>query len=205
MFGVWAEAVRDFADKARLSQDSNAFNVFRGGFTTTLTHDGVALFSASHTLLGGGTASNLASGALNTDNLFTASKQLMEQVDQRGVIRGNAPYILLVPAQLFKTATEITDSALIADTGNNAINIYRSAMGLRVMFSPYLGSAAGGSETAWFLLARNHGIRRVVRQGIQTGLMSWEYTDNRSYVYSANFREEAYAVDWAGAVGALGT
>lgn len=204
MHGVWAETVRDFADKARLTQDFNQFGLLRGAFTTTLTADGAALITSSHTLIGGGTASNSVSGALDSDTLFTATKTLMEQKDQAGVIRGNTPALLVVPANKFKLAIELTDSALVADSAQNAINVYRSAMGITVLTSPYLGAAAGGSDTAWFLLARNHGLRRLIRQGIQTALRSWEYSDNRSYLYQANFRESAYAVDWAGIVGSTG-
>lgn len=205
MHGVWAETVRDFADKARITQTSNAFAVFRNAFTTTLTADGSALIG-THTLIGGGTQSNSVSGVLNSDNLNTAVVSLMQQKDQAGVVRGNTPAILLVPPQLLKKAIELTDSALIADSGNNAINVYRSAMGITVYSSPYLGSAvSGGSDTAWFLMARNHGIRRLIRQGIQTALRSWEFSNNRTYLYQANFRETVYAVDWAGIVGSTGT
>ncbi len=204
MHNVWAETVRDFADKARLTQDFNQFGLLRGAFTTTLTADGSPLISASHSLIGGGTASNLVTGALDSGTLFTAIKSLLEQKDQSGVIRGNTPALLVVPAALFKLAIELTDSALVADSGQNAINVYRSAMGITVLTSPYLGASAGGSDTAWFVLARNHGLRRLIRQGIQTALRSWEYSDNRSYLYQANFRESAYAVDWAGIVGSTG-
>lgn len=192
---------------ASSSQDQNAFKVFRGAFTTTLTHDGIALCSASHVTIQGTTVTNLVPSVstLSSDNLNVAMVQLMEQVDQAGVIRGNTPKILLVPPKLFKLATELIDSALVADNAENAINVYRSATGIKVYFSIWLGAAAGGSDTAWFLLAENHGVRRLIRQGIQTALRGWEYSNNRTYFYQANFREEVYAVDWAGIVGATGT
>ncbi len=211
LHGVWAESVRDFADSARRTQDQNAFGVFRGAFTSTLTADGAYLCSATHTLLSGGTASNLVTspsgvtnGALNSDTLNYALTNLMVQKNQAGVIVGNTGAILLVPPALFKTAIELTDSALIADTGNNAINVYRSAFGITVYTSPWLSAAAGGSDTAWFVLAKNHGIRRLIRQGIQTALTDWTYSKNRTYYYQANFREAVYAVDWAGIVGSTG-
>lgn len=204
LHGVWAETVSQFALMARVTQDFNAFGVFRGAFTTTLTHDSVALVSASHTLIGGGTASNLVSGALSSDTLNSAFVSLAQQVNQAGVILGNTPKILLVPPQLLKKAVELTDSALIGDSANNAINFYRSALGITVMTSPYLGAAAGGSDTAWFVLADNHGVRRLIRQGVQTALRSWEMSNNRSYLYQANFRESYYALDWAGLVGSTG-
>jgi hypothetical protein len=67
-----------------------------------------------------------------------------------------------------------------------------------------LGAAAGGSDTAWYLLSDNHSVTRLVRQGIQTALRSWEYSNNRTYLYQANFREEVYSPDYIGCVGSTG-
>lgn len=206
MHGVWGKIVEDMARKARVSQDQNAFKVFRNGFTTTLTHDGVAWFSASHILIGtGATASNLVTGALTPTTLNTAVVSLMEQKDQAGVLMGNEPACLVVAPAGWKHALEITDSALIADSGNNNINVYRSALGVEVYTSVWLGAAAGGSDTAWYLLARNHGVTRIIRQGLETSLRDWSLSNNRTYFYQANFREETYVADWAGSVASLGT
>jgi len=204
MHGVWAEDVRDFASKAKDTQDYNAFRVFRNGFTTELTADGVAFFSASHTLIGGGTQSNLVTGALSPTTLNTAMVNLLEQKDQSGVIRGSSPSVLLVPPALWKHAREITDSALISDSGNNNVNVYRSALGITVWTSHWLGAVAGGSDTAWFLLAKRHGVTRLIRQGLETALTDWRYSNNLTYRYQANFREEVFVADYAGAVGSTG-
>ena len=114
---------------------------------------------------------------------------------------GNVPSILLVPSPLFKHAVEITDSALIADSANNNLNVYRSAYGITVYSNPYLDAAAGGSDVAWWVLSRNHSVSRLIRQGIQTALRDWSMSNNRSYFYQANFREEAYVPDYVGVVG----
>lgn len=204
--GVWAEEVQDFAQKAIDTQDYNAFRLFRNGFTTELTADGSAIFS-THTLIGGGSQVNNASGAssaLTTDSLNTGIVNLMEQKDQAGVIRGSSVAVLLVPPALWKHAREITDSALIADSGNNNVNVYRSALGITVWTSHWLGAAAGGSDTAWFLLARRHGFTRVIRQGIETALTDWRYSNNLTYRYQANFREEVFCADYAGSYGSAG-
>ncbi len=207
MHGVWAEDVRDFAIKAKDTQDFNAFRVFRNGFTTELTADGVSFFNTAHPLIGGGTQSNTSSGAgsaLTPTSLNTAIVNLMEQKDQSGVIRGSSPAVLLVPPALWKHAREITDSALIADSGNNNVNVYRSALGITVYTSHWLGAAAGGSDTAWFLLAKRHGVTRLIRQGLETALTDWRYSNNLTYRYQANFREEVFVADYAGAFGAAG-
>lgn len=204
MHGVWAEDVAKFALKARVTQDANAFKIFRNAFTTTLTADGAAFISATHTLIGGGTTSNSVSGALSSTTLNTAIVALQQQVDQAGVILGGNPSILLVPPALWKLAIELTESALVSDTANNAINVYRSAYGITVYTSPYMSAAAGGSDTSWFLMTANHSVSRITRQGIETALRPWQYSNNRTYFYQANFREEVFVPDYAGVVGSTG-
>ncbi len=205
MHGVWAEDVRDFAIKARDTQDYTAFGLFRNGFTTALTADGSTIFSANHALIGGGVQSNAGTGALSPTTLNTAIVNLMEQKDQAGVIRGSSPAVLLVPPAVWKHAREITDSALIADVANNNVNVYRSALGITVWTSHWLGAAAGGSDTAWFLLARRHGFTRLIRQGLETALTDWRYSNNLTYRYQANFRENYFCADYAGSYGSTGT
>lgn len=204
MHGVWAEDVRDFATKAMDTQDYTAFSLFRSGFTTALTADGVSIFNASHPLIGGGTQSNTGTVALSPTSLNTAIVNLMEQKDQSAVIRGSSPSVLLVPPAVWKHAREITDSALIADVANNNVNVYRSALGITVYTSHWLGAAAGGSDTAWFLLAKRHGFTRLIRQGLETALTGWQYSNNLSYRYQANYRENYFCADYAGSYGSTG-
>lgn len=208
MHGVWAADVADFAVKALDTMDYNAFALFRNGFTSALTADGVTIFNAAHPLIGGGTQSNLiasgAASALSPTSLNTAITNMVEQKDQSGVIKGSVPNVLLVPPALWKHAIEITESALIADSGNNNLNVYRSALGITVWTSHWLGAAAGGSDTAWFLLARRHGFSRIIRQGVETALTDWRYSNNLSYRYQANFREAYFCADYAGSVASPG-
>lgn len=205
MHGVWAEDVKQFALMARVTQDNQAFALFRNSFTTALTADGVSIVNSAHPLIGGGTVSNIISGALSDTTINTAIVSLREQKNQAGVILGGVPSILLVPSKLFKLACQLTDSALVADTANNAINVYRSMYGFQVMSSPYLGAAAGGSDTAWWMLTPQHSVSRLVRQGVETALRPWQYSNNRTYLYQGNFRESVFCPDYAGLVGSLGT
>jgi hypothetical protein len=204
LHNVWSRTVSELARMARVSQDDNAFALFRGAFTTSLTADGAAWISASHTLLNGQTLSNLITGALTPTTLNNAIVALRQQKNQAGVILGNAPAYLVVPPAMFVHATQITESALVADTANNNLNVYRSAYGITIFTSPYLSADAGGSDTAWFLLARNHTVTRIIRQGLQTFLRDWGYSNNRTYLYQANFREVVYTPDYIGAVASLG-
>ena len=209
MHDMWAEEVRNFAMMARATQDINAFNCFNNGFTTFLTADGVPWFSASHVLLGTGqTVSNLISGPLSQATLRLAQTALGKQKIQSGVTVGafGSQLYLVVPMELADTANQITASVLISDTANNATNSFtRSLMGIKVKTSPYLGTEYGGSSTAWFLLSNVHGLRRLLRQGVQTALRDWMYSTNRTYYYQGNFREEYFCPTFFGSVGSLGT
>lgn len=209
LHNVWQENVKQFSRMARVTQDVTAFNIFRNAFsgdtTPFLTADAVSVCNSAHTLIGGGTISNTATGVLNSTNLNTGIVALREQKNQAGVILGGVPAILLVPAALFKLAVELTDSALIADTANNAINVYRSAYGFKVYTSPHVGNSAGGSDTRWFLLTKNHSVSRLIRQGLETALTPWQYSDNRSYTYQANYRENYFVADYSGIYGSTGT
>lgn len=205
MHGVWAQDVAKFALKARVTQDQYSFSKYNGAFTTTLTADGVSFINAAHPLIGGGTTSNLITGGLSNTTFNNAMVALRQQVDQSNVPLGDVGSYLLVPPSLFQLAIQITESALVADSANNALNVWRSAYDITVYSSPYLSTATpGGSDTAWFLLTKNHSVTRVVRQGIETALRPWQYSNNRTYLYQANFREETTIPDYAGAVGSQG-
>lgn len=211
MHGVWSYTVEDFAKIARVSQDDNAFKIFRNAWTTTLTADGVSFINTAHPLMGGGTQSNQVSigatlnPAFSPTALNSAIVQLRQQRNQAGVVLGNVPTLLVVPTPLFKLAMETVQSALLAETANNNLNIYRSAYGIQVVTSPMLDAVSGGSDTAWFVMSSNHAVRRLLRQGIQTALRDWSQSNNRTYLYQANFREEVFVYDYVGAVGSKGT
>lgn len=197
--------IRDFADSGRTTRDKNAFAVYRNGFTTTLTADGSALFADAHTNLNGDTVDNKITAALSPTALETAIVTLGEQKAQDGTIRGHIPACLLVPMALFKEATEITESELISDSADNAVNWVSRKFGISVKTTPFLGAAAGGSDTAWFLLAKNHSITRWERQAIETTLVDWRTQRNNNYIYKGSFREVVGALTYEGSVGSDGS
>lgn len=214
--GEWQNQVSEFAIMARRTQDFNAFKIFRGAFSTTLTADGISLVNTAHTLIGGGTTSNritaasvgAATSALTTSSFNIGMKLLAEMKSQANVPLQCVGDTLLVPPALYITARQIAVSALVPDNGNNAVNVFSMDYSIKVYQSVFLGTASPdglGSDTAWFLLdSSRHAIRRFVRQGIQTSLRDWTMSNNRTYYYQANFREEVFAPDYGGCVGASG-
>lgn len=203
---VVSNMVRDLADKGRLTRDKNAMAIFRNGFTTSLTADGAALFSDSHTLIGGGTQDNKLTAALSESSLNAAFVALAEMKQQDGSLGGYMPKTLFVPPALFKLAKEITKSAARSGTANNDLNFYSDIYpGLEVKQSPFIGLSQGGSDTAWFLLGDTHSINRWTRQDIVTDIIDYKYQANNAYIYKAEYREVVGAIDFGGAIGSLGT
>jgi len=204
--GTYEAMVRKFATNARATREKTAFSLYRNAFTTTLTADGVAWISSSHTTIEGLTVDNrIASNPVLSDtSLNTAIIQLLELKSQDGVLMGEQPATLLVPSALYKLAQQITGSALVSDNANNAINVYSTTYNIAVYHSPYLGASQGGSDTAWFLLGRNHAATRYIRQEITTDLIDYIYSSNNNYVYKGMYRETYGVTDYVGAVGSSG-
>jgi hypothetical protein len=137
-------------------------SVFINAFNTAKTSygDGKPLCSVSHTRADGGAAQSNASATgitLTEANLETAILAMRNQLDDRGNLISVVPNVLLVPPALEKEALIITKSSNRSATGDNDTNVYnmREYTGgqLKVVVWDYLGAAAGGSDTAWFLLS----------------------------------------------------
>lgn len=153
------------AQRASYDPVNYAYGLFRNAFTVNPTgygnyHAGaLALASASQTYENGdaGTQSNLSTNKLTYDNYEAAEIALVEQKSGHGTLLefpGN--FTLLVPPALKREALEITESELDPDTAENAVNVYKG--NTKVVVCPYISTAAGGSDTAWFLLAPGHKI-----------------------------------------------
>lgn len=198
--------MKNFGRNARMTRDRYAMDQYRLGFTTVTTNDGVALFSNSHTTLSGDTVDNLLTDALSDASLEDAIVMLIEQRTQDGTLGSYEPAVLLVPPALFKEAQIITKSELRSGTANNDMNYYSQVYpGLMVYQSPFLGATYGGSNTAWFLLSRNHSMYRWIRQGVQTRLVDWENQRNNNYIYKGEFREVVGPISFEGMVASNGT
>jgi phage major head subunit gpT-like protein len=121
---VYEKMVSDMAETARITRDTNAFAIFRGAFTTTLTNDGATLCSDTHTTISGNTVDNKGVAVFSESELNTAVINLVEQKAQDGTVRGSLPSVLLVPPALFKSACEVTKSEYRSGNNYNDINVY---------------------------------------------------------------------------------
>lgn len=144
-----------------------AWQVLVDGFTTTDSKanfpvsrlsDAVAMFSASHPSKVGGVAvrSNALSSnpVLSETNLFTGIKQLREMKNGRGFpINYEGKFVLVVPTALEKTALEVAKSTVKSGASNSTLNYYEGIVD--VISTSYVGAANGGSDTRWYLFAKD--------------------------------------------------
>lgn len=193
---VVRNAVAQMGAKALITQNNTSMATYRNADSTTLTSDGVALLSASHTNIAGDTIDNTISGALTVGTLEEGITLLVEQKDQAGDVVGHEAKTMLVPPALFKEATEILESTLEANTTDNQLNVYSAKYGIVLRQSQYLGAAAGGADDHWFLMGEFHSVMRFVRIPVQTRMLSGDFQENGDSVYRGRYREVYGAISY---------
>lgn len=164
----FAEAFDEFKDltvSGKVTQGKAPAQIFNGAFATTqsvnlikLTFYGDAkpLCSTIHPRVDGGSAQSNASATgitLTETNLETGRLALLQQLQDDGTpIQMTGSLYLVVPIALEKLAKIITGSDLRSGTMNNDLNIYNGGA-VQVISSNWLGTAAGGLDTQWFIVA----------------------------------------------------
>jgi len=153
------------AQRASYDPVNYAYGLFRNAFTVNPSNyanfnsGALALGSASQTYENGdsGNQSNYSTNKLTYDNFEEAEVSLTEQKAGHGtLLEYTGKSTLLVPPRLKREAIEITESELDPDTAENAISVYKGTA--TVVVCPYISAVAGGSDTAWFVLAPGHKI-----------------------------------------------
>lgn len=212
-FAHIADALRKLAKSAKESQEIQAMNILNNAFSSETTADGVALFSASHTLPSGGTMRNklssdsdlsdssLKQALIDFDTCFVGDSGIIYKMTPRNLVVAPANRYLakeLIGSELsIATATAGTDGI----TSTNNMNSLREE-GLRVVVSPHLTDS-----DAWFVTAapEDTGLRIISRKPIETkaggpdsGFM------NDSILYKCRYREKIGAVHAYGAIGTPG-
>ena len=136
-------------------------DVYNG--TTKTSGDGAAIFSNSHTKLGGGTWSNLLTPAadLAASSLRQAIQNFENTTDDRNKQQVIRPKILMVAPANEWTARELLNSGYDPESANNAINPLKSR-NLTMLVNPYLTDA-----DAWFLIADKNPVISFMRRRVQ--------------------------------------
>jgi len=177
-----------------------AASVLNNGFSASYPGgDGVALFSASHPLVSGGTNSNrLTASDLNETSLEAAVIQIAGWVDERSLLIAAKPGKLIVPPALMFTAKRLLDTELRVSTADNDINALKA-----------MGSIPGGytvnhfltDTNAWFLTTDvPNGMKHFVRTPLQNSMDGDFDTGNVRYK-----SRERYSFGWSDPLGMFGS
>jgi len=178
-----------------------AASVLNNGFSASYTGgDGVALFSTSHPLVGGGVNSNTPAvqADLNETSLEAAVIQIAAWTDERGLLIAAKPQKLVIPPALMFVADRLLKTELRVGTADNDINALRSA-----------GSIPGGKtvnnfltdSNAWFLTTDvPNGMKHFVRTPMSTGMDGDFDTGNVRYK-----ARERYSFGWSDPLGMWGS
>jgi len=212
MVGKRARIGTQVGDRARVTQDKKAIlNTYGDAFdgAVNLCPDGVALASASHVTLKGVTVDNLETAALAPDALWTCVTTLANQKGQDGDAGSHVFEGLVVPFLLYKTAKEVMNSSLAANSAENNLNIFDTDYGtVRIAASIFLGSTYNdmtNANTSYHVVSRNHMIQRKEFYGLTTTMIPPTSTSNDTYLYRAKFHEATFPGSWTGYVGSNGT
>lgn len=190
------------AGRAKLERDS--MTPLIQGFATRTIYDGQVLFSATHPLLdSAATVSNLATGALSDDNLKKALLLMRETKDEAGNIAQFKATKLIIPPALEDTAIRVTKSDKISGSDHNDTNKYLNSYGLEIVVLDWLGVAAGGSDTAWYLQdGARHELNFFWRIRPE---FKWEEDFDTFISKYRGYMRYSYGVsDWRGLIGSTG-
>lgn len=136
------------ARSVRQTEETIAHNHLNRGFNSTFTGaDGVELFASTHSLVGGGTFSNILATAadLTQTSLEQILQDIMDAVDDRQLKIRLMPKCLVVPTQINFRARKLLESDYVTGSADNDKNPIPGLFEDLVV-SPYLTDT-----DAWFV------------------------------------------------------
>ncbi len=182
---------------------NNGFTNGGGGLAPFTGPDALSLFNSAHLREdGGATQSNTVTADLSEDSIENILVTMRATLDGKGQLMLVQPAKLLVPPSLEKEARILMDSMGRTGTTNNDINPYKGR--LEVVVWDYLGSAAGGSDTAYFIydpvVSELNWFNRSDR-GLEGP--DWDF-DTKTARWSVDCRWSAGWSNWRGFYGSKG-
>ena len=196
-----ARYTKSLARAMAYTKQVKAAAVLNNGFSATYPGgDGVALFSASHPLISGGTNSNTPSTQvdLNETSLEAAVIQIAAWTDERGLLIAAKPKKLIVPPALMFTAKRLLDTELRVATADNDINAIKQ---MGAIPEGYTVNHFLTDTNAWFLTTDvPNGLKHFVRTPLQNSMDGDFDTGNVRYK-----ARERYSFGWSDPLGMWGS
>ena len=180
-----------------------SFTAGGGGLAQFTSGDAKALFATDHTREDGGTAqSNYTTSDLNESSIEAGIITMRTTLDHKGQLYMSKADTLIVAPALEKEARILLNSSQRVGTSNNDINPYQGA--LKLVVWDFLGSAAGGSDTAWFLLDSSlHQLNFFKRSDRGLEGPEWDF-DTKTAKWSVDCRWSVGFSGWRGTYGSKG-
>jgi hypothetical protein len=178
-----------------------AASTLNNGFSSSYPGgDNVALFSASHPLVSGGTNSNIPTVAtdLNETALEAAVIQIAAWTDERGLLIAAKPRKLIIPPALQFVATRLLETELRVGTNDNDINALKNNGSIP---EGYAINHFLTDPDAWFLTTDvPNGLKHFVRTPLQNSMDGDFDTGNVRYK-----ARERYSFGWSDPLGVYGS
>ena len=196
-----ARYTKGLARAMAYTKQVKAAAVLNNGFSAAYVGgDGVALFSAAHPLVNGGTNSNTPStqADLNETSLEAAVIQIAGWTDERGLLIAAKPKKLIVPPALQFVATRLLETELRVGTNNNDINALKNNGSIP---EGYTQNHFLTDNNAWFLTTDvPNGMKHFVRSPLANSMDGDFDTGNVRYK-----ARERYSFGWSDPLGMFGS
>ena len=196
-----ARYTKALARSMAYTKQVKAAAVLNNGFTAGYNGgDGTTLFSATHTLVSGGTNSNVPStpADLNETSLEAAVIQISLWTDERSLLIAAKPRKLIVPPALQFVATRLLETELRVGTNDNDINALKNNGSIP---EGYAINHFLTDTNAWFLTTDvPNGMKHFERTPLQNSMDGDFDTGNVRYK-----SRERYSFGWSDPLGMFGS
>jgi len=205
-YDIFKQRAKWLTYAARYTQEKYAANILNNGFTTETSADGATIFSTSHTLKRGGTASNrhASDDDLSATSLMQGMVDLQTnyKLDSGQIGMPIQSFTLLVPPALETTAFRLLKSEGLPGVADNDKNPIKGLRSWNVIVNPLLTDA-----DAWIILPSDKGMHGLTSyQRVPISVKEPE-PDARTgnLIFKLRFRQSWGCTTWQGLYGSAGS
>ncbi len=203
-YGVLSEYATGLARASRFTEETYAARTFNLGFSggSETTPDGLSIYNASHTLVKGGTGSNLISqdfSRVALENALTLART-DSKTDEGYFINPPDGYLLEVPPALEFLAHRVVNSSGLPGSADNDVNPIKARYSITIIVNPHISDS-----DSWRLIAKNkmHGLLSYTRKAIaMEPPVKLPRSGNR--LYKIRFRRSWGCDRWQGLIASPG-